>query len=77
MPLFRQKKIYELKATSKQKEALAIVLDMLTETQNTFGRVCELTSTSTGEVIEVEELARVKGILSGLLDNSDWEVEIK
>lgn len=44
---------------------------------DTFHSPADLVSLSTGEVIQVNEIYRVLGILDGLLDNPYWEFDQK
>lgn len=77
MPLFKNKQIYELKMSGKQREAVQIVNDMLLETIMYFGETSKITSETTAEIIDINELYRVRGILSGLTDSTDWVAERK
>ena len=77
MPLFKNKQIYELKMSSKQREAVQVVNDMLLETIMYFGETSTITSETTAEVIDINELYRVRGILGGLMDSTDWVAERK
>ena len=43
--------------------------------QEIFGEGVELVNTETGEVIIMEEISRVRGILTGLLNGSTWKVD--
>ena len=44
--------------------------------QEIFGEGIELVNTETGEVITMEEISRVRGILTGLLNGLIWKVDI-
>lgn len=51
------------------------LLEELGEMQEIFGGGVELVNTETGEVIIMEEISRVRGILTGLLNGSTWKVD--
>lgn len=63
--------------TNKELNALAIIDDMLEDFQNEFTSDAVLTATFTNETIELIEIARIRGILNGLVRNNCWNVEIK
>ena len=58
--------------TEEERNALAKVIDMVGDLTELSGT---LYSPSTGEVIEIEELPRVIGILDGLLNTAEWNLE--
>lgn len=49
---------------------------ILEELLNKFGRETILMSTETGEIIQMEEIPRILGILSALREHRCWTVEI-
>lgn len=51
------------------------ILEELGEMQEIFGEGVELVNTETGEVITMEEISRVRGILTGLLNGLIWKVD--
>ena len=51
------------------------LLEELGEMQKIFGEGVELVNTETGEVITMEEISRVRGILTGLLNGLIWKVD--
>lgn len=63
--------------TNKELNALAIIDDMLEDFQNEFTSDAVLTAAFTGETIELIEIARIRGILNGLVRNNCWQVETK
>lgn len=52
------------------------LLEELGEMQEIFGEGIELVNTETGEVITMEEISRVRGILTGLLNGLIWKVDV-
>ena len=60
--------------TINEMEALETVYNLLGEFQNIYMDGCVLVSPNDGEIIEVNELARVKGILSFIMMNRAVEV---
>lgn len=52
------------------------LLEELGEMQEIFGEGIELVNTETGEVITMEEISRVRGILTGLLNGLSWKVDV-
>ena len=52
------------------------ILEELGEMQEIFGEGIELVNTETGEVITMEEISRVRGILTGLLNGLSWKVDV-
>lgn len=57
--------------------AFEIVEQTLTQLQNLYSDDCVLMSPNDGEIIEISELARVKGILSFIINNRVVEVNPK
>lgn len=56
--------------------AMEHVEAILNELLSKFGTETILMSTETGEVIQMEEIPRVLGILTGLRENRCWEVGV-
>ena len=52
------------------------LLEELREMQEIFGEGIELVNIETGEVITMEEISRVRGILTGLLNGLSWKVDV-
>lgn len=52
------------------------ILEELGEMQEIFGEGIELVNTETGEVITMEEISRVRGVLTGLLNGLSWKVDV-
>lgn len=53
------------------------VCDMLHGLQHKFGDYIELQDLDTGEILDIEELARVRGILSMLASSKEFQMSIK
>ena len=59
----------------QEKENMKNTYETLKEIMVSCGKLNKLVSVSTGEVIEMEEIPRVLGILSGLLDSNAWTLQ--
>lgn len=55
-------------------EALETVYKLVDHIQDSYGERCVLMSPNDGEVVTIEELPRVKGVLSFLMTNRVVEV---
>jgi hypothetical protein len=53
------------------------VSDMLHQLQHKFGDYIELQDLDTGEILDIEELSRVRGILSMLANSKEFYMSIK
>ena len=62
--------------TLEEYQALELAEKVVNHIQETYGEKCRLTSPNDGECIIVEELARVRGILSFLMTNRVVEVDV-
>ena len=58
--------------TDEELDALEIVYDLCLEITRVFPKDREIQSISTGEVIMIDELPRVRGILCALINESEW-----
>lgn len=56
--------------------AMEHVETVLEELLNKFGRETTLMSTETGEIVQMEEIPRVLGILSALREHRCWKVSV-
>ena len=63
--------------TGSEFEALENSEKILEHIQDSYGEKCVLMSPNDGEIVEVNELARVRGILSFLMRNRVVEVNAK
>lgn len=59
----------------QEKENMESTYETLKEIMVSCGKLNKLVSVSTGEVIEMEEIPRVLGILSGFLSNNAWTLQ--
>lgn len=57
--------------------AINTVVSMLEELQDRYAENKDLIAPLTGEVVEMAEVDRVIGVLTGLRDNAVWEVQKK
>lgn len=60
--------------TSQEIQALDTVMDLLTQLQNEYAEDDIIANVNDGEIVAIEELARVKGIVSFLYLNRVVEV---
>lgn len=58
--------------TLKEKEEMQSVYDTLKNIMIDCGKLHKLISTQSGEVIGMEEIPRVLGILSGFIESNTW-----
>ena len=59
---------------NKELNAIRIIDDMLEDLQLKFSEETTLVSVTTGEAIELNEIWRMRGILSSLVSNAYWDV---
>ena len=58
--------------TDEEFDALNIVYDLSLEITRTFPKNRDIQSVSTGEIILLKELPRIRGILSALMSENEW-----
>ena len=58
--------------TDEELDALNIVYDLCLEVTRTFPKDRDIQAVSTGEIILLDELPRVRGILSALMSEDEW-----
>jgi hypothetical protein len=68
------KKVVKTELNQQDKNALIRTIAMLNILANNAERYETLMSVDTGEVIDMEEVLRVRAILDGLLTQDLWEV---
>ena len=61
--------------TLKEKEEMQSVYDILKNIMTNCGKLHKLISTQSGEVIGMEEIPRVLGILSGFIESNTWTLQ--
>lgn len=61
--------------TLKEKEEMQSVYDSLKDIMTNCGKLHKLISTQSGEVIGMEEIPRVLGILSGFIESNTWTLQ--
>ena len=69
--------VAQFKLSGDEAEVLEAAYELIDVIHSTLGRGETIISKDTGECITCEELERVKGILSGLVENEgvEWHVE--
>ena len=70
------KQINSIRFTPEEKNALITVYNLLFELSRIYPPETLIASVNTGELIDGEELLRVRGIIGGLSDNTDWEIRV-
>lgn len=61
--------VVTLDLTIEERDILAVASDILAKVQVDLANCIDLQAVETGEVIEADELGRVRGILDGLAEN--------
>lgn len=73
----RCEKIVESGLSWIDRHQIQKVNDMLHQLQHKFGNYIELQNLDTGEILDMEELKRVRGILSMLANSKEFYMSIK
>lgn len=60
--------------TEKEREILKEADNVLSEFYKRLQHNCQIQSWESGELIGIDEIPRVRGILSGLGENTNWEI---
>lgn len=68
--------IKNINLIAEEYESLVTAEMVLEEIYNSFGKFAELVNPATGEVVMMNELPRVRGILSAFTENESWEVKV-
>ena len=71
----KKEKIIRVALTLDEREEFQSVYDVLADIMLSCGKRNKLISVETGEVIDMDEIPRVLGILSGFIDHSAWTLE--
>jgi hypothetical protein len=71
----KKEKIIRIGLTLAEKEEFESVYDALADIMLSCGKRNKLISVETGEVIDMDEIPRVLGILSGFMDHSAWTLD--
>ena len=61
--------VVTLDLTIEERDILAMASDILAKVQTDLASCIKLQAVETGEIIEADELRRVRGILDGLAEN--------
>lgn len=69
--------VAQFKLSGDEAEVLEAAYELIDVIHSTLDEGETIISKDTGECITYEELARVKGVLSGIIDNNgiDWDVQ--
>lgn len=67
--------VKNINLTAEEYHHLCETEQILEEIFDSFGLFAELVNPTTGEVVMMNELPRVRGILSAFTGNSSWEVK--
>jgi hypothetical protein len=70
-----EKKLFVVNFTAEELDALELADRALGELYNVFGRDDKLVSPDTGELVELNELPRVRGILNLLCTRRTFELD--
>lgn len=70
-----EKKLFVVNFTAEELDALELADRVLGELYNVFGRDDKLVSPDTGELVELNELPRVRGILNLLCTRRTSELD--
>lgn len=71
----KKEKIIRIALTLDERKEFESVYDTLADIMLSCGKRNKLISVETGEVISMDEIPRVLGILSGFMDHSAWTLE--
>lgn len=71
----KKEKIIRVALTLDERDEFQSVYDALADIMLSCGKRNKLISVETGEVIDMDEIPRVLGILSGFMDHSAWTLE--
>ena len=71
----KKERIIRIGLTLAEREEFESVYDALADIMLSCGKRNKLISVETGEVIDMDEIPRVLGILSGFIDHSAWTLE--
>lgn len=62
--------------TVEEEKALLITYDILLEISHEYNKYKTLSNFNTGEIIEIDELQRIKGIINAILEEGGaWELK--
>lgn len=68
----KKESVITIGLTLKEKKEMQSVYDTLKDIMIDCGKLHKLVSTQSGEVIGMEEIPRVLGILSGFIESNTW-----
>lgn len=75
MAKIRKKNIVEIQLTSNELASIKVVSEMLKELRQDFSQYIDLQAVETGEVIGMNEIPRVLGILSAFENYRGFEIK--
>ena len=68
----KRENVMTINLTLKEKKEMQSVYDILKNIMIDCGKLHKLISTQSGEVIGMDEIPRVLGILSGFIESNTW-----
>lgn len=71
----KKEKIIRIALTLDERGEFESVFEALIDIMHSCGKKNKLVSVETGEVIDMSEIPRVLGIISGFMDHSAWTLE--
>lgn len=71
----KKEKIIKVALTLDEREEFESVYEALVDIMHTCGKKNKLVSVETGEVIGMEEIPRVLGIISGFMKHMAWTLQ--
>ena len=71
----KKEKIIRVALTLDEREDFESVYEALVDIMHTCGKKNKLVSVETGEVIDMEEIPRVLGIISGFMEHMAWTLQ--
>ncbi len=71
----KKEKIIKVALTLDEREEFESVYEALVDIMHTCGKKNKLVSVETGEVIGMEEIPRVLGIISGFMEHMAWTLQ--
>lgn len=67
--------ITSFKLSPEEKKALLTTYEILSEIGHKYNKYIAISNFNTGEIIEIDELPRVRGIVSAILEGDIWEAK--
>ena len=61
--------------TPEEEKALLTTYEILSEISHKYDKYIAISNFNTGEIVEIDELPRVRGIISAILEGDVWETK--